>query len=154
MTAADMNTIRREVQIQAPRARVWRALVTEGEFAKWFSVVFEGRFEAGQRIKMTSTHPKGQGASFFVTVVEIQAERLFSWSWHPGMAAKGADHSKEAATLVAFRLEDTEGGTLVTVTESGFDRISLERRAKAFADNSEGWEIQMAALDRYVRAAD
>ena len=67
-----------------------------------------------------------------------------------GNAGKGADDSKEAATLVEFRLEDAEGGTLVTVTESGFDRISLERRAKAFADNSEGWEIQMAALDRYV----
>ena len=154
MTASEMNTIRRHVRIQAPRARVWQALVTEGEFAKWFSVVFEGRFEAGQRIRMTSTHPKGQGASFFVTVVEIQPERLFSWRWHPGMPVQGADDSKEAATLVEFRLEDADGGTLVTVTESGFDRILLERRAKAFADNSEGWEIQMAALDRYVSAAD
>ena len=40
---------------------------------------------------------------------------------------------------------------MVTVTESGFDRISLERRAKAFTENEEGWKIQMASLERYVR---
>ena len=47
-------------------------------------------------------------------------------------------------------LEDVEGGTLVTVVESGFDRIALERRAKVFEDNSKGWEIQLDSLAEYV----
>jgi hypothetical protein len=36
------------------------------------------------------------------------------------------------------------------VVESGFDQISLTRRASVFAENDKGWEIQMKSLDRYV----
>jgi hypothetical protein len=38
-------------------------------------------------------------------------------------------------TRVVFELADAPGGTLLTVVESGFDRIPLARRAKAFRDN-------------------
>jgi len=39
---------------------------------------------------------------------------------------------------------------LVTVTESGFDQISLERRARIFEENDKGWEFQSQSLARYV----
>ena len=43
-----------------------------------------------------------------------------------------------------FTLEDTpEGGTLVRVTESGFDAVPAERRERAFRGNSGGWRAQM-----------
>jgi hypothetical protein len=56
-------------------------------------------------------------------------------------------------TLVVFELEDAPGGTRLTITESGFDRIPLARRAKAFADNEGGWEIQTQLIAKFLAAA-
>lgn len=34
--------------------------------------------------------------------------------------------------------------------ESGFDALPLERRAKAFASNSEGWEAQTRLIAKHL----
>ena len=56
----------------------------------------------------------------------------------------------EPMTLVEFDLEEVDGGTKLTVTESGFDNIPLARRAEAFRMNSEGWGIQVENIRKYV----
>jgi len=78
---------------------------------------------------------------------------LFSFRWHPFAMDTGVDYSKEPTTLVAFELEEASGGTMLTVTESGFDRIPLERRAKAFAANEGGWTAQMKLIEKYLALA-
>ena len=76
--------------------------------------------------------------------------------WHAISDAKrfgswfGVDYSKEQATLVTFELAEAAGGTMLTVTESGFDRIPLERRAKAFAANEQGWSAQLKLIEKYL----
>ena len=62
------------------------------------------------------------------------------------------DYSSEPTTLVVFTLEEVEGGTLLTVVESGFDKIPASRRAKAFEMNSKGWAGQMENIKRYLAA--
>ena len=42
---------------------------------------------------------------------------------------------------------------MLTLTESGFDRIPLERRAKAFASNDGGWGMQMKLIAEYLANA-
>ena len=42
---------------------------------------------------------------------------------------------------------------MLTVTESGFDRIPLERRAKAFAANEQGWAKQLKLIGNYLALA-
>jgi hypothetical protein len=39
---------------------------------------------------------------------------------------------------------------LLTVVESGFDRIPFARRAEAYRGNEEGWAGQMKTIDAYV----
>ena len=39
------------------------------------------------------------------------------------------------------------------VSETGFDEISLARRAKVYADNSQGWTEVLGWLQTYVEAA-
>ena len=51
---------------------------------------------------------------------------------------------------VEFTLEDAEGGVLLTVTESGFDKIPLERRAKAFKQNESGWGMAMSLIEKHL----
>jgi hypothetical protein len=51
---------------------------------------------------------------------------------------------------VEFRLEATAGGTLLTVTESGFEKIPAARRDEAFRKNDGGWAQQMRNIQAYV----
>jgi hypothetical protein len=42
---------------------------------------------------------------------------------------------------------------MLTMVESGYDRVPLERRAKAFESNEGGWSEQMKNIERYVGQA-
>jgi DNA-binding transcriptional ArsR family regulator len=87
---------------------------------------------------------------FQFLVDRIEPMRVLSFRWHPYAVDPSVDYSKELPTLVVFELEEVTGGTMLTVTESGFDKISLERRAKAFAANEKGWSEQVKLIDKYL----
>ena len=55
---------------------------------------------------------------------KMEPEQLFSFTWHPYAIDPNVDYSKEPPTLVEFRLEKTASGTLLVLTESGFDAHS------------------------------
>ncbi len=56
-------------------------------------------------------------------------------------------------TLVQFELRDAEGGTMLSLVESGFDSVPLARRAEAFKMNSGGWDSQMKRIAKHVGSA-
>jgi uncharacterized protein YndB with AHSA1/START domain len=153
MPGEGLSRIEKEIVVRAPRARVWRALADVAEFASWFRVKAEGEFKTGARLEMVSTYPGHEGEAFYVEVDEVEPERRLSWRWDPGGEQTGSPGADDVQTRVVFELEDVEGGTRVKVTESGFDRLTLARRAKAFEDNSEGWELQLQAIRTYVDEA-
>jgi uncharacterized protein YndB with AHSA1/START domain len=150
MIPSELSRIEKRIVLRAPRDRVWRALADVEEFSKWFGVKTEGVFKPGARLRLIATQPGYEGMVVDVTIERMEPGRLLSWRWHPGAPNPGVDYSKEPTTLVEFHLEDAEGGTLLTVIESGFDRISLARRAGVYKDNDQGWEEQTKSLDRYV----
>ena len=150
-----MNTatdrIQRQVLIRAPRARVWRALSEAEEFSRWFGVAVKGgRFQPGQQVKGRVTYPGYEHLEFAMTIERCEPESLLSWRWHPAAIDAKVDYSSEPTTLVVFELEDAPQGTLLRVTESGFDRIPPQRRMHAFRLNSEGWEEQMRNISQHV----
>lgn len=145
------DKIEQKVLLKLPRQRVWEALTREKEFAQWFGVEFvDGKFEVNKPAKLRSTHQQYRHIQFHITVEKMEPPSLFSWRWVPG----AEQPEGESTTLVEFRLEETkDGGTMLTVTESGFDRLSLTYRAKAFQDNSHGWEEQAKSIQKYLEAA-
>ncbi|MGA7872956.1 MAG: SRPBCC family protein [Candidatus Binatus sp.] len=162
--ATNTDRIEKKVLLHAPIDRVWRAIIDSRQFGSWFGVKFDGPFVAGQsidgRIEPTTVDAEvaklqepHKGMRFEFAVDRIEPMRLFSFRWHPYAVEPGVDYSKEQATLVVFELEEVSGGTMLTVTESGFDRIPIERRAKAFAANSDGWEHQMKLIAKYLAQA-
>jgi uncharacterized protein YndB with AHSA1/START domain len=155
------DRIEKQVLLRAPRARVWKAIADAGEFGAWFGVKFDAPFKAGalQRGVLVGTTVDDNVAKmqrehkhvpFEITVDRIEPERIFAFRWHPFAIERGVDYSAEPTTLITFTLEEVPNGTLLTVTESGFDRIPLERRAKAFAANDGGWTIQMTLVEKYL----
>jgi hypothetical protein len=69
-------------------------------------------------------------------------KRLFSFTWKVDPKID----SKETSTLVEFRLEKTASGTLLLLTESGFDKIP-GRGPEAFRRNDGGWTEQMKNIE-------
>jgi uncharacterized protein YndB with AHSA1/START domain len=87
-----------------------------------------------------------------MTIETVEPERRFSWRWHPNAIDPSVNYASEPTTLVTFDLEEVAGGTMLTVVESGFDRIPASRRAEAFRSNDGGWAYQTEAISRYVAA--
>jgi uncharacterized protein YndB with AHSA1/START domain len=83
-------------------------------------------------------------------VERIEPERYFSYRWHPYALDAAVNYSAEPMTLVEFILKETDGGTAVTIVESGFDGIPLARRKEAFRMNDGGWTGQVKNLEKYV----
>jgi uncharacterized protein YndB with AHSA1/START domain len=144
------DRIEKSVVLRAPRSRVWRAITNAGEFGSWFGARLEGDFAPGARVKGRITIPGYEHVVMDVTVERVEPERLFSYRWHPYAIEPGVDYSGEPTTLVEFRLEEVTGGTRLTVTESGFDRIPAARRAEAFRMNDQGWAGQLKNIERHV----
>jgi uncharacterized protein YndB with AHSA1/START domain len=144
------NRIAKRIELRAPVARVWRALTDHVEFGTWFRVRLDGPFAPGKTASGQITYAGYEHVRWQVTVQTMEPERLFSFTWHPYAADTSVDYSQERPTLVEFRLEPTADGTLLTVTESGFDEIPSHRRAEAFRMNDRGWTIQMQNIAQHV----
>src|SRR6202045_5493487 len=150
-----MNTstdrIERKVLIKATRARVWRAVSDAAEFGSWFGVDFKGKtFVAGKSVQGKITYPGYEHLTMEVFIERVVPERLLSWRWHPAAIDPAADYSQEPTTLVVFELEEGEGGVLLSVVESGFDKIPPARRATAFRMNTSGWDQQTKNIEKHV----
>jgi len=150
-----MNTstdrIERKILLKATRARVWRALSDAEEFGGWFGVDFKGKaFVAGKPVRGQITYPGYEHLVMEVAIERVLPERLLSWRWHPAAIDSSVDYSQEPTTLVVFELEEVDGGTLLTVVESGLDNIPAARRATVFRLNTSGWDEQMRNIERHV----
>lgn len=155
------DRIEKHAVLRAPRERVWHALTDAKQFGIWFGMELDGPFVAGQRVTgrivPTQVDPeiakhqepfRGFETEWFVERIEPMT--LFSFRWHPYAVEAGTDYSTEVTTLVQFELADAPGGTSLRITESGFDGIPLERRAKAFTENEGGWAAQLGLIARYL----
>ena len=157
----ETDQIRKHVVLRAPRERVWRAISDAKQFGTWFGVEFDSPFVAGAhltgKIVPTKVDPEVakmqepySGKAFEFSVERIEPTQRISFRWHPFAVEPGVDYSKEPTTLIVFELEEVSGATRLTITESGFDKIPLARRAKAFAANEGGWEHQMKLIEKYL----
>jgi uncharacterized protein YndB with AHSA1/START domain len=144
------NVIEKRIELKAPVSRVWRALTDYREFGEWFRVNLEGPFAPGKVARGQVTHPGYEHVTMEFVVQKMESEQLFSYTWHPYAVDPKMDYSKETPTLVEFRLEPTATGTLLQVTESGFENIPSDRRAEAFRRNDGGWAQQMTNIESHV----
>ncbi len=149
--AASTDAIERSIHIKAPRSKVWRSLSDAEQFGTWFGAALKGKtFTSGQRVEAAMTIKGCEHIMFDVIPERIEPESLMSYRWHP--YTSGDEYSKEERTLVTFTLKEIDGGTLLTVVESGFDKIPPSRRARAFASNSNGWEAQLNHVAAHAAA--
>jgi len=144
------DRIEKRIFLRAPRARVWRAISDAHEFGAWFRVALEGNFAPGSTLRGRILHPEYAHLTLEMKIEELEPERYFSYRWRPNAVDPAHDYSGEPMTLVEFELSDAEGGTSLTIRESGFDALPAARRAQAFRANGDGWAQQLENIARYV----
>lgn len=144
------DRIEKQVVLKAPRSRVWAAIADAEQFGQWFRAVFDDAFVAGERVGGRITYPGYEHMRFEVWVEELEPERRLVFRWHPNAVDEGKDYSDEPTTRVEFVLEDAPEGTLLTVVESGYDRIPRDRRDEALRSNTQGWQEQMGNIREHV----
>lgn len=144
------DRIEKQLELRAPLSRVWRALTDYREFGQWFGVEVAGPFVIGELARGRITHPGYEHLIWAARITEMVPEKMFSFTWHPFAIEPDVDYSDELPTLVEFRLKRRAYGTLLTLSESGFDKIPFGRRFNAFRGNAEGWDAQMKNIERYV----
>jgi uncharacterized protein YndB with AHSA1/START domain len=170
-TTAVTDRIEKRVLLRAPLARVWKAIGDSREFGRWFGATLDGPFVPGATLRGTFAGDLQADAivdfqkqlglepspvrtpepnEVFCTVERVEPERTLSFRWIPYGIDAAADPTGEPTTLVEFHLEKAEGGTLLTIVESGFDKIPAHRRQRAFLMNDAGWAEQAKNIQKHV----
>jgi len=155
------DRLEQRVLLEAPLAQVWRAISDASQFGRWFGVAFEAPFSPAThvtgRISPTTVDPEvaklqqpHAGKAFEIWIERIEPRRALTFRWHPYDLDPSQDRSQEPMTRVAFELEETPGGTQLTISESGFDQLPGERRAQAYAANAGGWSHQARLIKQYL----
>ena len=148
-TAPSTDRIEKQITLDAPRSRVWRALTEVKQFNAWFGVSMATPFAPGAEVSGQISF-RGEHLTMTIWIETMEPERFFSFRWHPYAIERGVDYAAEPTTLVSFTLEDADAGTRLTIVESGFDAIPESRRAKAFTMNSNGWNGQAENIRKFL----
>lgn len=142
--------IRQEMVLRAPRATVWNALSSPEGWTGWFSQGVEGSFALGEILILDfGKHGKGKAK-----IVEFHAMDTFAYMWHPGGDGDAEERSDDEMTTVRFTLDDHADGTMLTMVESGFERVPDHRRKSALDDNTGGWRYELAELQTFVETGE
>jgi uncharacterized protein YndB with AHSA1/START domain len=137
------DEVRREVVVEAPLERVWRAITEADQLVHWFpDKIAEVDLRPGGAIRI-----EWQDGEFDDGTVDVvEAPSRFAFRWH----GAGFDSPE---TLVEFTLEPTADGTRVVVIENGFSKVREEKRESAWHDNDGGWAKELGELKTYLEAA-
>lgn len=148
-----VDSISKSIEIAASIERVWDALIDHEKFGTWFQVALDQPFVAGEASTGHMTYPGFEEYRWEARVVAIEPMRRFAFEW----PATGGDKQLMDSgvpvpewTLVEFLLEPAGSGTLLTVTESGFDKVPEPRRSNVMRSNDGGWAEQVKNIQKYV----
>jgi uncharacterized protein YndB with AHSA1/START domain len=144
-----MDSIEREVVIDAPVDRVWE-LVTEAEhLGRWFGDAgAEVELRPGGALELRwAEHGSSRGR-----VEAVEPPRLFAFRWAPFKDPGGADPTDANSTRVEFTLSQEGKATRLRVVESGFEALatSEQQRRKNLDANTEGWRAELGELKQYA----
>src|SRR5262245_5891986 len=122
------DLVEKQIELKAPVARVWRALTDHREFGEWFRVKIDRPFAVGEVSRGHITYPGYEYLKWEATIQKMEPEKLFSFTWHPYAIDPAVDYTTEPTNLVEFRLEATDDGHVIRVTESDLFKFSDARQ--------------------------
>ena len=140
------DRIERTVDLAHPPAKVWAALTTAEGLAGWFGNEADIDLRPGGSAWMTW---KNEGFTAQMRVERVEEPRVFGFTWH----ISGLPDDDPRRTYVEFTLEPADGGTRLTVVESGFAQPLVLPSNASWNAPSGSWASELAELADYLDAA-
>ncbi|MBX3311265.1 MAG: SRPBCC family protein [Cryobacterium sp.] len=145
---SDAFIVRRTITIAASPAKVWAAISEPEHLSKWFPQAAE--FDTVAAGSVGTFTFEGHG-TFPVEVEEFDAPNSIAYRW----GGPDDDPSKPLdpgrSTVFRFTIEAIDGGTRLTVVESGFN--FGDDPAKNMEDHRGGWDWELDELVAYLEGA-
>ena len=139
-----VDAITREIVVDAPIERVWRAVSSPDEISQWFGDVTEFETREGSKALFGWTE---FGQSFEAEIVTVDEPFRFAYRWALE-AAKSLEESH--VTHVEFTLERDGEATRLTLVESGFAALPDDEYQEHFGENSKGWTAELEDLRTFL----
>jgi uncharacterized protein YndB with AHSA1/START domain len=137
------DRIERTVRIDQPLDRVWAAVTTAEGLGTWFGHSAEIDLRVGGTAKLTWD----SGDSAQLRIERVEPKTIFGYTW----GISGLPDSDPRRTYVEFTLTPDDGGTTVTVVETGFAQLGADEHRHAFEGNTGGWASELDELVAYLR---
>ena len=144
---SDEFTVRRTISIKAPIDKVWAAITEAEHLARWFpqsAVLSDVSVGAEGVFTWDDFEP------FAVRIEELDPPRMIAYRWSND-SARGVPPTHvvdSQSTVFRFTLEPIDGGTQLTVVESGFGTLSDP--AGSMESNRGGWNSELDELVAYL----
>lgn len=136
----DNDRIKREIFINAPIQTVWELI---SQPAWWV-----GDTPGPDKVQVDGTRVVADTkyGQFPVLIEKVEPPNYLACRWASSFA--GEEPTGENSTLVEFKLASKDGGTFLTIVESGFSHLAVseQERSKFFNGNVHGWEMQVEVL--------
>jgi uncharacterized protein YndB with AHSA1/START domain len=127
-------TIERSIWIAAPRERVWQAVTDPAQIAQWFAPGTSFS-QNGNKISVRIGETDME-----VAIIElVDPPRQIITRDLPGMSI-----------TTTYTLEEENGGTRFTVTETGFESLSEDARKVRLDQDDKGWEMALENLKAFL----
>lgn len=135
-------TVRRTIRIAAPVDRVWSAVTEPEHISRWFGQAeLDG---VGVGAQGSLTWPERGSVPLRVEAMNPPHSVTYRWSNDDALDRLPQQLDLERSTVFTFTLEPVNGGTVLTVVESGFDRTTDP--AANLESHRGGWEVELDKL--------
>jgi uncharacterized protein (TIGR02246 family) len=137
--------VERTIWIAAPRERAWRAVTEPEQLNRWYATYYHWHIPALQVGATVKFYNKDDETDMQLATIEVvDPPRQFTLRWQP-------DREYPAMTLVTtFRLKEENGGTSVTISESGYEAMPAEARQRWLEAVGQGYSMSVENLKAHV----
>jgi uncharacterized protein YndB with AHSA1/START domain len=139
--------VTKTVHIAARRSAVWHALTVPELLSEWLGDTAELDPRAGG-LGIIGWGARGQST---LRIIAIEEPATFAFDW--AHQSNGEPGFGTASTRVRFTLEDHDGGTRVTITETGWEGFGPDSTDDV-ADRGRFWADELVQLEAFLVRQD
>jgi uncharacterized protein YndB with AHSA1/START domain len=133
------------IWIGAQRERVWQAITSPTQIGLWWT---PGPWEIPV-LKVGETLKFGAAPHTSLATIEVvDPPRQFAFRWHPNLQAG------MPGMLTTLLLEEENGGTRVTASQSGFEHLPAETRQQQLDKTAGGYRSVTENLKNLLERPD
>lgn len=138
---ANTLSVERSIWINAPIQRVWEAITQVEQLRQWWG----GDYWEISALEVGATIKFGDPNDLMLAEVAVaEPPHQFSIHWPP------QPQYHQLNMVTHYMLSEENGGTRVTVTETGYEALPDDIRQQRYDSSTKGYTTVLASLKTYV----